>query len=72
MCEPCYVRKELVHKKYITIKRRAKQMCAEAIAERRFLSRKVPKRSSKILTDCPNIGEVIESYVEDHQVGADV
>ena len=64
MCEPRYVGKELVHKKSITIKRRAKQMRAEAIAERRFLSRNVSKRSNKILTDCLNIGEVTESNVE--------
>ena len=29
------------------------------------------KRTSKILRDCPNIGQTIESFVEDHSVGAD-
>ena len=63
--------KVLVQKKRMTIKRRAKRLRAKAVAERRFLSRKVSKRTSKILRDCPNIGETIESFVQDHSVGAD-
>ena len=43
----------------------------KALAEKRFLSRKVSKRISKILLECPNIGQTIESFVQDHQVGAD-
>ena len=35
------------------------------------MSRKVSKRTSKILRDCPNIGQAIESFVQDHSVGAD-
>ena len=63
--------KVLVRKKRITIKRRARRLRAKAVAERRFLSRKVSKRISKILRDCPNIGETVESFVQDHSVGAD-
>ena len=63
--------KALIRKKRITIKRRAIRLRAKAIAEKRFLSRKVSKRVGKILSDCPNIGETIESFVHDHSVGAD-
>lgn len=35
------------------------------------MSRKVSKRTSKIMQDCPTIGAEIESFVQDHNVGAD-
>lgn len=41
------------------------------VAEKRLLARKLSKRTSKVLKECPNIGKTIESFVEDHQVGAD-
>ena len=63
--------RELVRKKCRTIRRRCRRLRAKAVAERRFLLRKLSKRTSKILQDCPNIGETIESFVKDHQVGAD-
>ena len=35
------------------------------------MSRKVSKRTSKIVKDCLKIGATIEAFVEDHSVGAD-
>ena len=52
-------------------RRRARRERARALAERRFLSRKVSKRTSKIIRDCPDIGEKIELFVQEHNVGAD-
>ena len=60
--------KALVQKKRLAIMRRVQQ---QIIAEKRFLSRKVSQRVSKILQDCPDIGETIESFVQEHSVGAD-
>lgn len=61
----------LVRKRCIAIKRRARRLHAKAVAEKRFLSRKRSKAVSRILRDCPNIGETIELFVDDHSVGAD-
>ena len=63
--------KVLIARKRVAIQRRAKRRAAKAIAEKRFLSRKVSKKVSKILRDCPDIGKTIENYVQDRQVGAD-
>ena len=63
--------KKIIMKKRGAIKWRARKFCAKAIAERRFLKRKVSKRVSKIVRDCANIGETIETFVKDHSVGAD-
>lgn len=60
-----------MRKKRAAIKRRAVRLRAKTVAERRFLSHKLSSRTSKILNDCPNIGETIESFVQDHSVGAD-
>ena len=46
-------------------------MFAKTIAENCFLSRKISKRTSKILKECPDVGKVIEAYVQDRNVGAD-
>ena len=63
--------KALIQKKRLAIMRRAKRKQQQIIAEKRFLSRKVSQRVSKILQDCPDIGETIESFVQEHSVGAD-
>ena len=63
--------KALIAKKRRAIQRRGKRKQEKAIAEKHFLSRKGSKRVSKILKDCPDIGETIEAYVREHQVGAD-
>ena len=52
----------IVQKKQSSIRRQVKRLKTKAIAEKRFLSR---RRSHK------TIGEVIEQYVQDHNVGAD-
>lgn len=61
----------LILKRRRAIKRRASRMRAKAIANQKFLARKSPKRVSKVLTECPNIGLEIEKFVSDHNVGAD-
>ena len=43
-------------------------MYTNTVTEKRFLSRKLSKRTSKIIRDCPNIGITIESFVEDQNV----
>lgn len=63
--------KAIVKKRRTAIRRRARRERAKALAERRFLSRKVSKRTSKIIRDCPDIGEKIELFVQEHNVGAD-
>ena len=63
--------KALVIKRRVAIQRKARRLKAKAIAQRRFLSRKVSKRTSNILANCPHIGERIEEYVQEHSVGAD-
>ena len=61
----------LIAKRRAAIIRCAQRNKAKAIAERNFLSRRAPKRVSKILQDCPDIGKTIERFVEERQVGAD-
>ena len=63
--------KSLIVKKRAAIQRRAQRLKAPAIAQRNLLRRKSSKRVSTILTTCPNIGNTIESFVKDHNVGAD-
>ena len=63
--------KELIARKRIAIRRRSKRRQEKAIAEQRFLSRKVSKRGSRIVSKFPDIGETIESFVQEHKVGAD-
>ena len=57
--------RNLIEKKRKAIQRRAKRTLIKTLAEKRFLSRKVSKRVSTILRDCPDIGEQIESFVKD-------
>jgi hypothetical protein len=61
----------LVIRKQASIKQRARRLKSRILAERRFLSRKIKKRTSEIIKQFPNIGEIIEEYVADHNVGAD-
>ena len=63
--------KQLISKRRKAIKRRAQRERARAIAERRFLSRKVSKKVSRIMKECPDIGKCIEKFVEERKVGAD-
>ena len=67
----CNAGKKLIAKKRAAIQRRARRKKEKAIAEQRFLSRRVSKRASNLLQKFPDIGETIETFVQDHQVGAD-
>ena len=44
---------------------------AKFLAEERSFSHNVSSRTSKVLQDCPDIGNCIESFVQNHGVGAD-
>ena len=46
-------------------------MKAKIIAEKNFLARKQSRKVRGVVKDYPNIGEVIESYVKERNVGAD-
>lgn len=48
-----------------------RRLRAKKIAEQRFLLKIKSKRVSKILTECPDIGKVIEDFVSASNVGAD-
>ncbi len=61
----------LICQRQRAIQRQTRRLRAKAIAEQRFLSKKVSRRVSKILTDCQGIGKVIENFVSEHNVGAD-
>lgn len=63
--------KSLVVRKQASVKRRARRLKSQILAEKRFLSRKMRNHTSKIIKQFPNIGEIIEEYVIDHNVGAD-
>ena len=65
------VGRQLLVQKRTSIRRRARRKTAKAIAEQHFLSHKVPRRVSRILQECPDIGKTIENFVEEHSVGAD-
>ena len=41
------------------------------LAECRFLSRTISKKASTLIKEFPNIGEIVEDFVRDHNVGAD-
>ena len=49
----------------------AKRKAAKKIAEERFLRRRRGKNVSKILKECPDIGQTIENYVRSAGAGAD-
>lgn len=49
----------------------AKRKAAKKIAEERFLRRRRGKNVSKILKECPDIGQTIENYVKSAGAGAD-
>lgn len=63
--------KAMVMKRRTAIQRRACRLKAKALEQKRFLCRKVSKRTSKILATCSDIGERIEAYVQECNVGAD-
>ena len=58
--------KALISKKRAAIHIRMKRKQLQLVEEKRL-----PKRVSKILQECPEIGNEIESFVQSHNVGAD-
>ena len=60
--------KLLIAKNCAAIRRRARRCKMKAIAEKRS---KVSRKVSKILRDCPDIGKVIEMFVQERNIGAD-
>ena len=69
--DECDISSKTIKEKKIKLRRKIRRLKAQAIAESRFLSRKVTKKTSKLLKDFPNIGEIVEDFVRDHNVGAD-
>ena len=63
--------KELVIRQREIFQRSRKRQIAKEIANRHILKRKVPKKVCKTLCKFPNIGQDIEDFVEERQVGAD-
>jgi len=61
----------LITKRRKSIRRRARYLKAKVIAEKHFLGRKQSKKVGGIVENYPNIGEVIEKYVQERNVGAD-
>ena len=61
----------MIAKRRKAIQRRTRHLRAKAVAEQRFLSKKSSTRISRILSQCPDIGKVIESFVSEHNIGAD-
>ena len=58
-------------RKKMKLKRKAQRLKIKTLAERRVLSRRVLKITSKLIEAFPHIGEMIEDYVKDYNVGAD-
>ncbi|WAR08101.1 BIR7A-like protein [Mya arenaria] len=63
--------KMVIAKKTLSIRRKARANANKIIAERRFLKRKVGKKTSGILKKFPDIGKTMETYVKESSVGAD-
>ena len=63
--------RELISKRRKTIKRRGRYLKHKLFAQRNFLARKRSKTVKGILRDCPDIGNVIEEYVKERNIGAD-
>ena len=63
--------KTLLRKKRLSNARRAQRYKAKKIAEQHFLGRKRSKSVQSIATHFPDIGEAIESFVTECNVGAD-
>lgn len=60
-----------VKQRIIQIQQKAHREYAKRIAEKNFLARRRSTKVSGVLKTCPDIGKVIEQYVQDRSVGAD-
>ena len=63
--------KQILEKRIQSIKRRFRYSKAKQIAEKNFLSRKTGSKVRGIISDCPDIGRVIEDFVQERNIGAD-
>ena len=63
--------KTIVLNRRKAIQRHTRYLKNKYIAERNFLARKTSPRVSSILSECPDIGSVIEEFVESRNIGAD-
>ena len=61
----------LIAAKRKQIRNRGRYLKAKYIAQKKFLSRKTSHHVKQILRDCPNIGDVMEKFVEECNIGAD-
>lgn len=62
---------ELIIKRRKAIRRRAKKLHSKTVAEQRLLCRRVLPQVSRIERECPNIGRVVEDFVQEGNIGAD-
>jgi hypothetical protein len=61
----------LIAKTKQRIRRKVRYLKTKYITERKFLSRKISEGVRGILKELPNIGEVMEKFVEESNIGAD-
>lgn len=63
--------KRIIARKRKSLARRVRRQKAKALAARNFLSRKVSKRINTIVDRFPDIGDTIETFVSNSNIGAD-
>ena len=63
--------KALIEKKRKSIRKQASRLKAKRIAEQNFLRRKVSRKVRGIVKQFPDIGQTIEEFVKQNNVGAD-
>ena len=63
--------KTMVVNRRKAIRRHARYLKHKCIAEKNFFARKSSCHVSRILAECPDIGTVIEEFVESRNIGAD-
>ena len=63
--------KTLIQKRRKAIRKQKQRLVAKKISEQNFLRRKTSKREDTILKKYPDIGEKIEEFVRDQNIGAD-
>ena len=63
--------KTIVSKCTKAIRRHGRYLKAKWLAEQNFLARKSSQQLCGIVQTCPNIGEIIEDFVQENNIGAD-
>ena len=67
----CEKAQTIITKKRKSLARRVRRLKAKPLAENRFLSRKVSHKVKSIVDRFPDIGQAIETFVSQSNVGAD-